>query len=57
MLGKKQFLQQVVLGKLASYMQNNEVRTHPHTTDKNKLTVGGIMKRLPQEYSPVVGVH
>ena len=30
-------LQQVVLGKLDSYMKINEVRTHPHTMHKNKL--------------------
>ena len=34
--GKKS-LQQVVLGKLDSHMQINEVRTHPHIIDKNKL--------------------
>ena len=34
---KRQYLQQVVLGKLDSHMQINEVRTHPHTIHKNKL--------------------
>ena len=28
---------QVVLGKLVGLMQINEIRTHPHTTHKNKL--------------------
>ena len=31
------FIQQVVLEKLDSCMQINEVRTHPHTIHKNKL--------------------
>ena len=34
---KNATLQQVVLGKLDSCMQINEVRTLPHITDKNKL--------------------
>jgi len=34
---KRQSLQQVVLGKLDSPMQINEVRTHPHVIHKNKL--------------------
>ena len=33
---KKAFLQ-VVLGKLESHKQTNEVRTHSHTVHKNKL--------------------
>ena len=34
---KRQFLQQVVLGKLDSCTSINEVRTLPHTIHKNKL--------------------
>ena len=34
---KKESLQQMVLGKLDSHMQINEVRSHPHTICKNKL--------------------
>ena len=34
---RKESLQQVVLGKLDSCMQINEVRTLPHTTHTNKL--------------------
>ena len=30
-------LQQVLLGKLDGYMQNNEIRTCPQTIYKNKL--------------------
>ena len=37
MMEKKQSLQQVVLGKLDSYMSINEIRTLPHTIYKNKL--------------------
>ena len=36
-MGKRQSLQQVVLGKSDSHMQINEARTHPHTIHKNKL--------------------
>ena len=34
---KKQSLLQVVLGKLDSYMEKNEIRTFSNTTHKNKL--------------------
>ena len=34
---KRQSLQQVVLGKLDGCSQSNEVRTHSHTTYKEKL--------------------
>ena len=34
---KRQALQQVVLGKLDSYMLKNEIRILPHTTHKSKL--------------------
>ena len=36
---KRQFLQQVVLGKLDSHMLINEVRTLPHTMHKIELKV------------------
>ena len=41
---RRQPLQQVVLGKLDSRMQINEVRTHPHTIHKNKLKMAGRLK-------------
>ena len=34
---KKKTLLQVVLGKLESQMEINEIRTLPHTIHKNKL--------------------
>ena len=34
---KRKFLQQVVLGKLDSYMQKNEIRAFPNTIHKHKL--------------------
>ena len=36
-MGKRQSLQQVVLGKLESHMQINEIGTCPHNIHKNKL--------------------
>ena len=36
-MGKIQSLQQVVLGKLGSYMKINEIKTHPHSMHYNKL--------------------
>ena len=36
-MGKRQSVQQGVLGKLDSCIQINEVRTHPHTIHNNKL--------------------
>ena len=36
-MGKRQSLQQVVLGKLDNCTQINEVGTHPHIIHKNKL--------------------
>jgi len=38
-LGKRQFIQQELLGNLDSCMQIKETRTHPHTMHKNKLKV------------------
>ena len=37
---ERQFLQQIVLGKLDSYMQKNEVGFSPYTIDKNQLKNG-----------------
>ena len=37
MMEKRQSLQQVLLGKLDSYMQKNEIRTFFYTMHKNKL--------------------
>ena len=34
---KRKSLQQMVLEKLDSHMQINDIRTHPHTIHKNKL--------------------
>ena len=36
---KGQSLQQVVLGKVDSYMEKNEIRIFPNTIQKNKLKV------------------
>ena len=36
---KRQSLQQVVLRNLDSYVENNEIRTLPHTIYKNKLKI------------------
>ena len=36
-MGPKQSLQQVVLEKLDSCMQIDEIRKHPHTMHKNKV--------------------
>ena len=38
-MGKRQFLQQVVLGKLDSLMQITETGIHPHTMHENKLKI------------------
>ena len=37
---KRQTPQQMVLGKMDSYMSKNEIRTFSHTIYKNKLTMG-----------------
>jgi len=39
-MGKRQFLQQMVLGKPVNYMQKNETKTLSNTTRKNKLKMG-----------------
>ena len=36
-MGKGQFVQKVVLGKLNSYMEKNEIRTLPNTIYEKKL--------------------
>ena len=36
-MGKRQSLQEVVVGKLDSYMKKNEIRTFSNTIHKNKL--------------------
>ena len=36
-MGKRQYFQQVLLGKLDSHMSINETGTHPHTMPKNTL--------------------
>ena len=36
---KGQLVQEVVLGKLDSHMEKNEIRTLPNTIHKNKLPV------------------
>ena len=36
-MGKRQSIQQELLGNLDSCMQINETRTHPHTMHENKL--------------------
>ena len=36
-MGKRQLLQQTVLGKLGSYMQKNQTGLLSHTINKNKF--------------------
>ena len=36
-MGKRQSLQQVIMGKLDSSKEINEVKTHSHAIHKNKL--------------------
>ena len=36
-MGKRQYIQQALLGNLDSYMQISEARTGPHTMHKDKL--------------------
>ena len=43
-MGKRQSIQQVLLGNLDSLMQSNETRTHPHTMHKNKLKMAERLK-------------
>ena len=43
-MGKRQSFQQVLLINLDSGMQINETRTHPHTTQKNKLKMALRLK-------------
>ena len=43
-MGKRQTFQQVLLGNLDSFMQINEIRTHPHTMHKNKLEMAEKLK-------------
>ena len=43
-MGKRQSFQQVLLGKLDSCMQINEIGTHPHTMNKNKLKMSLRLK-------------
>ena len=45
-MGKRQSVQQVLLGKLDSCMQINETRTHPHTMHENKLKMAFTFKNL-----------
>ena len=43
-MGKRKSIQQALLGSLDSCMQNNEIRTHPHTMHKNKLQMAERLK-------------
>ena len=38
-MGQRQPLQKMVLGKLDSYMEKNEIRTLPNTIHKDKLKI------------------
>ena len=42
--GKRQSIQQELLGNLGSYMKINETRTHPHTMHKNELKMAERLK-------------
>ena len=56
-MGKRQSLQQVVLGKLDSYMYNNEIRTLPNTIHKNKLKMDSRPKCKTGHYKTLRGKH
>ena len=43
-MGKRQSIQQALLGNLDRCMQSNEIRTHPHTMHKNKLQMAERLK-------------
>ena len=48
-MGKRQSPLQVVLGKLDSHMEINEIRTHPHTIHNNELK---MLKDLNPHIAP-----
>ena len=43
-MGKRQFIQQELLGNLDSCMKISETRTHPHTMHENKLRMAERLK-------------
>ena len=49
-MGKRQSLQQVLLGNLDSCMQISEARTHPHIMHKNKLKMAERLKYKTRLY-------
>lgn len=49
-MAKRQFLQQVVLGKLDSHMLISEVRALPHTIHKIPLNFSYMSQKIPVEF-------
>ena len=49
-MGKRQFIQQDLLGNLDSCVQSNETRTHPHTMHKNKLKMAESLKHKTRHH-------
>ena len=47
-MGKRQYLQRVVLGKLDNSMQINEIRTHPHIIHKDLYIRHDTIKLLEE---------
>ena len=43
-MGKRKSIQQALLGNLDSCMQSNEIRTRPHTMNKNNLKMAERLK-------------
>ena len=53
----RQPVQQVVLGKLDSYMQKNEIRTLPNTIHTKKLKIDLTPKYKGRHYKTHRGKH
>ena len=50
---KGQLVQEVVLGKLDSHMEKNEIRTLPNTIPKNKLQMDKDLDIRPDTIKPL----
>ena len=49
-MGKRQSIQQALLGNLDSCMQSKETRTHPHTMHQNKLQMAERLKYMTRHH-------
>jgi len=54
---KRQLLHYVVLGKLDSHMEKNEIRTLPNTIHKNKLKMDLRLRYKTRYYKTLRGKH